>query len=567
MPHVRSLLASRQGNVNALLDCFESIDVTEPLRCADPAVIATLHEELVQVVATEIIQKCGDNWTKLYFMAMQLSDLDFCFKLFMQQLLDTADAVFKKSPHTENAATLAQASVASDIRVSAFNDVLERSKEITEEQEAECLPAEEARQAIAACTLHDVLVFDINTSNCFNLLQPLVPALEQRGKRCRVYKLVQDFVTDFAGIALLKNKVVYVVFSLYLDKLEYDRMLNVFVQESITPIVIIYTPNSLSCEIAKSMFKYKWIITTLYAERFEDIADYVSDTEINISKEMMYYGKVYSDFAKTMKSIEGKGDEELSRPDNVEYDAGFEIMTEINSGVFSQLVEELSLGTKLIGSLHFYMWKKFKEQGKQDVYWSSYAPLFGITPKTMNILDVNFGKNILRAYTLQVKPPFYYMLNDAFRGGNPEKIAKFRGFYVMLHDLIKKGILKFYAGCVFRGTFFNPKVLASIKPGQQFFSTCFTSTSKSPYVARDFARKTSRNVLLEIELDPNGHSNVDIHREGVSIYPEEQEVLLLPFTSFVIQSLTQEEKLTVIHMKEVLQEIDVAKLKGIDYYN
>ncbi len=569
IPQVRGLLAAQRESRRELLICMEAVDPAKPLKNIIPDVVKRLHSALIQIVAQQITAKSGTHWTKLYFSGMLLADMDFCMKLFFQQMLDCADEAFKEQIHSEFAVTLSQASLASDIRVSAFNDLVEKSKPPTPEERKLCLRDGEATLAAEACGMADVVVFDINSSTHTNLFVPLVPQLA-RTKKCHTYKLVHDFATDFEAQAELRHKILYAVIPAGLPRLEFERMLDVFVAQSITPILIIYLPKAMEREVSKAMFRNKWIITTVYAETFGDIVDYVNDSEVNISKEMMYFSKTYSNFSKTMASYNNGAaapERQLSPGDGVEQDAAFEVLTEINSGIFSQLVEELSLGTKLIGSLHYYMWTMYKAQHQETIYWKDYAPLFGITPKSMNILDVNFGKNVLRAYTLQSPPPFYKILNDAFRSGDPEKIAKFRGFFVILHDLIKKAILKHHTGTVYRGTYFNPSVLDTLKPGLRVFSTCFTSTSKSLSVAQAFARKTKRNVLLEIELHPRGCSNVDIHSEGVSRYPEEQEVLLLPFTSLEIHSMTQEENWTTISLKEVLPEVEVVNLKGIDYSN
>eukprot|EP00826_Nyctotherus_ovalis_P058042 TRINITY_DN7957_c0_g1_i3.p1 TRINITY_DN7957_c0_g1~~TRINITY_DN7957_c0_g1_i3.p1 ORF type:complete len:182 (-),score=68.12 TRINITY_DN7957_c0_g1_i3:94-639(-) len=174
---------------------------------------------------------------------------------------------------------------------------------------------------------------------------------------------------------------------------------------------------------------------------------------------------------------------------------------------------------------------------------------------------------MLHAYTLQTTPAFYKMLNDAFRTGTEESVAKYRAFFSMLHDLVKKGILKKYIGTVYRGTYFNEKSLSQLKAGEKIYSTCFTSTSKSEEVAREFARKAKRNVLLEIELNTAAGTNVDIHEEQCSACPEEQEVLLLPFSNFEIMRVFKEDHLTLVSLKEVVPEYEVVSLKGIEYNN
>jgi len=571
IPEVWEVMQLDAGETNQIIKISEllnKINPDLPLRFIDSLLITEFHKNILEYLNISITTKYGYKWKSLYYLAMCLADLDFCVKYFIQNILDIAELSAREAIHSEFAATLSQASVSSDIRISIFNDILERTNEPKPEEKQLCLTQPELGYAKKSCNVNDVLIFDINTHENHDVLMPIIPLLKSHDFSVKVYKLAQDFYTDIEAHAQLQNKIVFAVVAAGFPRLEYEKLLNAFIRESITPILIIYAPDAINKEISKAMFKNKWIITTVYAETFENIVSYISQSEIDIGKEMIYFSKIYANFSQTLaKFNESDTSCQLSVENSGEFDMGFEILNEINKEVFSGLVEELSLGNKLIGSLHYYMWKEFKEAHQEKVYWENYASLFAICNKQMNILDVNFGKNILRAYTLQTTPPFYKMLNDAFRGGNPAKISKYRGFYVILHDLIKKGILKYHTGNVYRGTYFNPAVLKSLKVGQKVFSTCFTSTSKAESVARAFARKAKRNVLLEIELHPRGFSNVDIHIENVSRYPEEQEVLLLPFTSFEIMSFSEEESLTVISLKEVLQEFDIANLKGIDYEN
>eukprot|EP00826_Nyctotherus_ovalis_P003154 TRINITY_DN10639_c0_g1_i4.p1 TRINITY_DN10639_c0_g1~~TRINITY_DN10639_c0_g1_i4.p1 ORF type:complete len:863 (-),score=194.43 TRINITY_DN10639_c0_g1_i4:27-2615(-) len=559
---IRQLLNDQPFIFARLPEILHGIEPDADLSRANRKQLKELHTVLVSAIASELSERAGRAWTRLYFPAMCLGDVDFCLKMFMQSVLNAGKEMFEDLTHDKFAPTLSQASIASDVRVISFNEVIEKTKEKLKKEGAEpcMMDRKEIEVALDNCAIRNVLVFDFNTTKHKDLFAPLISKIK---RKCRVYKLVQDFYTDFEGHAELRNKTVYAVIPSDFPKGDYEQLLNIFVRESITPLLVIYVPDSQCQAISKAMFKNKWIITTMYTESFDSILDYMNDVEVDIVKDMEYYGMLYDDFGKTLASV-GSGGEEKGTGEG---ETDFEVLSTVNKSVFSGLVEELSLGTKLMGSLHYYMWKQYRELESADVYWKAYAPLFGVIPKKNNILDINFGKNLLRAYTLQDKPPFYKMLNEVFRRGNSAQISKYRAFYVTLHDLAKKGILKHYCGTVFRGTYFNELVLQSLKRGQTIFSSCFTSTSKSPVVAADFARKTGRNVMLEIELHPRGSSNIDIHEEKMSIYPEEQEVLLLPFTKFEVMSVGTEGKLTTVKMVEMLQQVEAATIKGIDYHN
>ena len=55
--------------------------------------------------------------------------------------------------------------------------------------------------------------------------------------------------------------------------------------------------------------------------------------------------------------------------------------------------------------------------------------------------------------------------------------------------------------------------------------------------------------------------------KNCSRYPEEQEVLLLPFSAFKIMRIFKEENLTLISLTEMIPEYELINLKGIDYNN
>jgi len=492
------------------------------------------------------------KWQKLYIIHALLYDIDLCIKLLLSFLFENSNDFGNFHYDLIHSATV------SDTRVSCVTDLLDAWKEQYIPKEI-AIPDAPLKKAIHAVNIKNIVL--MNDAGIFDNLISKLPSEYKPYK----YYMSRDFLIDVQTLEEIKYGFCYFVISPAITSHEYNTILDTCISNAITPIFILYIPVDSTCRISKEMMKGRWTVTLIYCNTFDQIIEYITECQNNINRDLLQYSKCYSDFKGKLQSNGHKID--LSKGSKGENDAGWEVMSSIGKDIFSQLVEELSLGTKLVGSLHYYMFLDLNGQGKADVYWNNYAPLFGISNKYTTILDINCAKTILRAYTLQTTPAFYKMLNDSFRSGNPETIAKYRAFFSMLHDEVKKGILKKHVGFVYRGTYFNPDLIETLQLGQRVFSSCFTSTSKSEYVAREFANKAKRNVLLELELDAHANSNVDIHAEKCSRYPEEQEVLLLPFASFEIKRIFKEDHLTLISLKEIVPDTELINLKGIEYTN
>ena len=492
-----------------------------------------------------------DKWRNLYMIQMLLHDIDLCLKMVIHFILQNDNSDF----HFD----FIHSAIVSDSRVSVLTELWDAWKKQDIPSNIR-LSESKLDEALGSIRIKNIIVF--HTSN---VLTDFVKQLQGNYVPYQYY-LVRDFLVDIEALEKLKYNFAYVLIDPAMTPSEYNKILNTCISKAITPLFILYIPPSCESLLAKAMLKTRWIVSFVYCPSFEHIQQYLNEVENNVNRDLHQYSKFYDDFKSTLGDMQPQSNS-LSAESTEENDVGWEVLSSINKNIFSQLVEELSLGTKLVGSLHYYVFSEMRQQNRENDYWENYAPLFGISNKYTSILDVNCSKTILRAYTLQTNPPFYKMLNDAFRGGNPEKIAKYRAFFSMLHDLVRKGIMKKHIGFVYRGTYFNPGLIETLKSGTKVFSSCFTSTSKNQVVARNFAKKTKRNVLLEIELNIHANSNVDIHSEQCSRYPEEEEVLLLPFASFEIQRVFKEDNLTVISLKELVPEFETINLKGIEYYN
>jgi len=530
---------------------------------ADGKIDIKVHNELLKKLHISLYRAIMDYYSansilsnkQLYLTRMLLEDIDVCLKVFIFVL-------FKLQRGCGNLAEeFLHAVIVGDNRVSVLFELWEAWEDKRYYSELN-LQGSELEKVLDQITIRNVVLLNLSKT-----LTPLVPLIEKSFTLFKYY-ILRDFRTDLDTLAKLRYSFTYIIIEPSLTVSEYNQLIDTCIQNAIIPMFVLYL-DSNNKKIAKEMLKPRWIVSFVYCRNLSDIKEYLTQNENNINRDFAQYAKYYDNFKATLsKSRKTHPPPKLLQDDSkAEADGGWEMLSTIDKSVFNQLVEESALGTKLTGSLHYYFLKSLKALNFENIYWQHYPQLFGVTNKYATVLDINCAKCLLHAYTLQTVPAFYKMMNDAFRIGTEESVAKYRSFFSILHDCVKKGILKKHIGFVYRGTYFNKETLDNLIEGKTIYSTCFTSTSKSETVAREFARKAKRNVLLEIELDPRAGTNVDIHEEGCSRYPEEQEVLLLPFSNFLIKRKFKEENIIVISLKEQVPEYEVISIKGIEYGN
>eukprot|EP00826_Nyctotherus_ovalis_P035363 TRINITY_DN3035_c0_g1_i2.p1 TRINITY_DN3035_c0_g1~~TRINITY_DN3035_c0_g1_i2.p1 ORF type:complete len:833 (+),score=208.09 TRINITY_DN3035_c0_g1_i2:334-2832(+) len=509
---------------------------------------AALYRAIVKYHRKNSIIKGGP----LYLTRMLLQDIDVCLKVYLY-------VSFKLQANCESLAQeFLHAAIVGDNRVSVLFELWEAWEDRDYRSE---LYIEESR-------LNTVLrQIAVKNAVMLNLGKTLGPVYSFVKKSCmlREYFIFRDFRTDFDTLAKLRYSFTYFIIEPSLSVSEYNQLIDTCIQNAITPLFVLYLPSN-TMKIAKEMLKPRWIVSFAYCRTPSEVLDYLRQNETNLNRDFAQYSKYYDDFKATLANSRQLVPPPRKLQDS-EADGGWEMLSSIDQSVFNQLVSESALGTRLTGSLHYYFLKALKSQNAEDIYWANYPHLLGVTNKYVTVPDINCAKCLLRAYTLQTAPAFYKMMNDAFRAGTEESVAEYRAFFSIMHDLVKKGALRKHIGFVYRGTYFSEATLGQMIEGKTIYSTCFTSTSKSESVAREYARKTKRNVLLEIELDPHADTNVNIHAEECSRYPEEQEVLLLPFSNFLIKRIFKEDNITIVSLKEVVPEYEVISIKGIEYGN
>jgi len=513
-----------------------------------------LHRKLLEYLREA---NSGEGWDELHMVHMLLSDIDLCLKLFIELILRKNES-FK--PFVNSFST---ANMVSDSRVSTVREIWKRSEFKPDENFVKEFPKSELKVAEQACEIKRIIFFS-TTPQMIKLAKSF-----ENIKGFSQYYFIHDFKVEERNTRSLKNSVAYFVVEHGIQKKGFFELIDITVRLFITPIFIFYLPSEFDKKIAKNCFRTKNPLMIVYCQTEAEIRNYLLNKELDLFQQMQYCRDYFGDFKKTLSAVLNKGKAKMkdlnTESISEERDGGWELLDKIDSSIFSELVEEKVLNSKVTGSIHYNLYNQFKFLNKPLIYWNNYASLFGATERSVRTLELEYARKLLKAYTLQTQPGFYKLMNDAFRSGNSEKIGMYRTFYTSLLTMVKNGLLRKYNGTVYRGTYFNPELIHSLKPGMKMHSTCFTSTSKSEKVAQEFLRKTKRNVILEIELDRNEFMNVDIHIEECSEYPEEFEVLLLPFGCFEIKSIYTEE-VTIIRLVEVPSEISTANFSAVDYY-
>ena len=97
--------------------------------------------------------------------------------------------------------------------------------------------------------------------------------------------------------------------------------------------------------------------------------------------------------------------------------------------------------------------------------------------------------------------------------------------------------MKSFNGKLYRASFLKDELINEIKIGQTMTNSAFWSSTKKENVAKDFLSQYYKNTLI---ITNGGlYNNVDIHLEGISKYPYEEEVLFLPFCLFTIKNFSK----------------------------
>lgn len=212
----------------------------------------------------------------------------------------------------------------------------------------------------------------------------------------------------------------------------------------------------------------------------------------------------------------------------------------VTKSLFTSVKEALEhLDNDLLGSNSVFksVWKKAIEKFRAD---------YGKDPSS----DKDKMTVSIIAYTLGPPEKLYNTLNEELRkhgssGGNWDAFP-FKGWWLLLHRALVN----------------IPTTPEKIKPLERIplyrgspikyrFSTtlcaafgCLTSTTTSLDVAKEFIGPTGKGTLFEIDGIPMGALGI----QKYSAFPEEEEVLLYPFSSFQVKEVKEEGPITRVKL-------------------
>ena len=145
------------------------------------------------------------------------------------------------------------------------------------------------------------------------------------------------------------------------------------------------------------------------------------------------------------------------------------------------------------------------------------------------------------------------MINDDLRSREPSKIYRYINILALINQIIEENNFSNYKGVVYRATKLDEKLILKLVAGTKMVNTTFWSTSKDSQVADRFMKAQSwRNAYIICKTFKN---NIDIDLEKLNPFSSEKEVLFLPFTEFIVEKISSEEKFKkkvyIIKLKEL----------------
>ncbi len=157
----------------------------------------------------------------------------------------------------------------------------------------------------------------------------------------------------------------------------------------------------------------------------------------------------------------------------------------------------------------------------------------------MITLDLSNIKAILYAYTREEdnRKGFYNIINEDLRSGDPNIIFKHLELIGEINRVIINKEIASFQGKVYRATFLEESLVKKLKVGEKLMNASFWSASKAMEVPQKLLiSQQKRNCFIIAEAKQN---NIDIHKENISAFINEQEVLFVPFNVFLIKDICE----------------------------
>ena len=298
--------------------------------------------------------------------------------------------------------------------------------------------------------------------------------------------------------------------------------------------IIYYYSNSL---ISKTIgFK----LNSICVNTKETIYEYFDD----IKNKCKYYSAFALDLIGTRQEQLEK-DKILFNPINNqtnEKDNGWDFRENIDSSIFEQ--NFIIRNSNCILDTTFYeIYNIYKEKELLDLFFCFYSTYFlKSCPEENNTIEQEV-KKMIYVWTCQKEEKeksFYYLMNEDLRSGKLNRIKRYISFFYKIKLCISNHLILTYNDEAYRGTKLNANFIKNLKKGKIICNPCFWACSKEKKFAKDYIITSTdgRNVLLIVK--GNNNNNIDIDKEELSFYPQEKEILIIPFCSFI---LTEDPKL------------------------
>jgi len=216
----------------------------------------------------------------------------------------------------------------------------------------------------------------------------------------------------------------------------------------------------------------------------------------------------------------------------------------------------------IFGSFHDFIdkvllsfYQSYEEHNSLEIFFKYYSKYLCLSLQPQLIINMTaYAKMILYAYSLEqndANKNLYCIINDDLRSKIPQKVDRFLDLVKLIGGLIKIKNLKSFNGKLYRASFLKKELINKIKIGQTMTNSAFWSSTKKESVAKQFLNSNYKNALIITNGGLN--NNVDIHLEGISQYPAEEEVLFLPFCIFTIKSFVEVKEGNLIYYKLELE--------------
>ena len=219
----------------------------------------------------------------------------------------------------------------------------------------------------------------------------------------------------------------------------------------------------------------------------------------------------------------------------------WDFIKNINLDLFkNEIKNELEKSDSNLDKYKSIIYEIFKSNNLLDIYINSCCNYFGIKfyPEE-NDNSIILCKKFLYGIFIKMKNSnnqncyFKDLINNELKKGNIENIKKIFTIIDALDNNIKTSKIKKYKGCVYKSFNFNNEFLNVIKKEMNLYCPCFNVFYKEEDLAKKFME--NKNVLICIDVDES--SNVDLETEHIFEEYEGKEVLLLPFTFYIVKDI------------------------------